>query len=287
MKGIITKGIAGFYYVKCDGQVYRCRARGIFKKKGIVPLVGDIVEISPDENSDGTVEKIFPRDNWFVRPPIANIEILAVTVSAAEPPPSTFILDRFLVMAEKHNVKSIICINKKDLAKGNEIEELRSVYKEIYPVICLCGLTGEGTDLLKDHFRGKRVAFAGPSGVGKSTILNRLLKEERAEIGEISPKTGRGKQTTRHVEIFDINGCMVYDTPGFTSFNILDADEDELSHFYPEMKEYLNKCRYDNCRHVMEPDCSVREAVELGIIKRSRYDSYVEQIKEIRKKKKY
>ena len=122
MKGIIIKGIAGFYYVKCDGEIYRCRARGVFKKKGIVPLVGDIVEISTNENSDGMVEKIFPRDNCFIRPPIANIEILAVTVSAAEPPPSTFILDRFLVMAEKHNVRPVICINKKDLAKGNEIE---------------------------------------------------------------------------------------------------------------------------------------------------------------------
>ncbi|WP_312653673.1 ribosome small subunit-dependent GTPase A [Aminipila sp.] len=285
MVGIVVKGIAGFYYVKAEDVVYQCKARGIFKKDGIKVAVGDIVEIQLNEGSDALITEIKERRNSFVRPPIVNVDCFAVVFAAANPEPNFAIIDRFLVMAEKSNTDIIICVNKIDLGKNDIIDKLKSIYQGVYPMVFLSGKTGEGIDDLKELLTGKKCALAGPSGVGKSTILNDLEPMAAVETGEISEKTKRGKHTTRHVEIFDTAfGAMIFDTPGFTSFEVLEADEQELAHLYPEMQEYLGQCKYDNCRHIKEPDCSVREAVAEGKISKSRYHSYVEQIKEIREK---
>lgn len=292
MEGTIVKGIAGFYYVRAGGSVYRCKARGAFKNQGITPQVGDRAEISPaeSEDSDAVIERIGERKNVFIRPPIANVDCFVVVMAAAQPAPNLTITDKFLIMAEKAGTDIIVCINKTDLASDEQREELENVYRDLYPVICVSGKSGEGIDRLKQMLAGRQAALAGPSGVGKSTILNRLAPGAMAETGSISGKTKRGKHTTRHSELFEIGGgAMIFDTPGFTSFEILDADEEELQYLYPEMEAYLGNCKYDNCRHRKEPSCAVREAVKAGKIHTSRYNSYLAQMEEIqrREKKKY
>ncbi|MFV0516253.1 MAG: ribosome small subunit-dependent GTPase A [Aminipila sp.] len=287
MKGIVVKGIAGFYYVKANGKVYQCKARGIFKKDGIKVAVGDIVNIELNEGSDALINEIGERKNQFIRPPIVNVDCFLVVFAATDPEPNFSIIDRFLVMAEKNNTDVIICVNKIDLAHEDRLKKIKQIYENLYPIVFISGKHGQGLEELKNMIVGKKCALAGPSGVGKSTILNAMEPQISVEIGEISEKTKRGKHTTRHSEIFDTAfGAMIFDTPGFTSFEVLDASEEELAHFYPEMQNYLGQCRYDNCRHIKEPDCSVRDAVLEGKISKSRYNSYVEQIKEIREKSK-
>lgn len=288
MKGIIVKGIGGFYFVSDGQEVVRCKARGIFKKDGFVPMVGDEVHFQKSEVGDGTIHEFLPRKNQLVRPPIANVDAVAVVISIADPEPNPYVIDRFLVMAEKNNVDIILCVNKIDLNTKHQVETIESIYKPLYPLVEVCGLTGRGVPKLKQLLQGRKVAFAGPSGVGKSTLINRLNPQVMVEMGAVSAKTGRGKHTTRHVEIFKTDfGALIFDTPGFTSFNVLEAEPDELQLFYPEMQPYRGRCKFDNCRHIHEPSCAVRNAVEENIIHPSRYASYVEQVKEVMEKKKY
>lgn len=301
LRGLIVKGIAGFYYVKSGDEVFRCKARGIFKQRDMKPAVGDhvVMEVIPD-NDDSLITEILPRKNSFIRPFIANVDCFAVVMAAARPDPVQQVLDKFLIMAEKHNTDIVICINKCDLAKdtgkakgrkaAENIARLKKIYEPIYPVVCLDSIGGDGIENLKELISGKTTALAGPSGVGKSTILNRLIPEAFAETGNISEKSQRGKHTTRHSELFTIDrskGTMIFDTPGFTSFDILEAEEDELQHLYPDISKYTGNCRYSNCRHVAEPGCEVIIAVESGDIDRSRYESYKEMLEEIRKSKQY
>lgn len=287
MNGTIFKGIAGFYYVKCEAGLIECKARGIFKNKGISPAVGDLVKISliKDERCKGIIEEIYPRKNLFIRPPIANIDTFIVVMAAAHPKPNFPVIDKFLVMADVNKTDVVICVNKTDIAKAKDIENIKETYKEVYPLVFASAKTGAGIDILKNKIAGQKAAFAGPSGVGKSSILNALLPEANAQMGEISQKTKRGRHTTRHVEIFEVDDCMVYDTPGFTSFDIMEAAEDRLDMHYPEMAVYKGCCYYDDCRHLQEPGCRVKQAVEEGIIHPSRYNSYKMQIDEIRNKK--
>jgi ribosome biogenesis GTPase len=288
MEGIVVKGIAGFYYVKTEDNVYQCKARGIFKKDGIKIAVGDLVNIEFNEGSDATITVIHERRNSFIRPPIVNVDCFAVVLAAADPEPNLMITDRFLVMAEKSNVDIILCVNKVDLARPEMLEKLKEIYGDIYPIVFLSSKIGVGMEELKELMKSKKCALAGPSGVGKSTILNALEPRLTAEIGEISEKTKRGKHTTRHVEIFDTDfGAMIFDTPGFTSFEVLEVEEDELHHLYPEMIPYLGQCKYDDCRHIKEPGCRVLEALDEGKINKSRYNSYAQQYKDIKEKKKY
>lgn len=288
MKGIIIKGIAGFYYVKTEGQIYQCKARGIFKKDGITPYVGDEVVIEKTDEGEAVVNEILPRKNSFIRPPIANVDCFVIVVAAARPDPNPDIIDKFLVMAEKSRTDIILCVNKIDLVTDEKRREIEDIYQDIYPLVSVCGKTGQGIDQLAELLKDRKSALAGPSGAGKSTLLNRLQSKYTVETGDISEKTKRGKHTTRHVEIFETDfGALLFDTPGFTSFDVLEAEEDELHYLYPEMSPLIGGCRYDNCRHLAEPDCRIREAVEKGMIHKSRYQSYVNQLKEIREKRKY
>lgn len=288
MKGIIVKGIAGFYYVKTEEKVFQCKARGIFKKDGITPYVGDEVNIEKLDDDEAVINEILPRKNSFIRPPIANVDCFVIVAAAARPDPNLDIIDKFLVMAEKSHTDIIICINKIDLVTDEKIKEIEEIYQDIYPLVSVCGKIGQGLDELADLMKGRKCALAGPSGTGKSTLLNRLQSKYTVETGDISEKTKRGKHTTRHVELFETNfGTLLFDTPGFTSFDVLEAEEDELHFLYPEMSALIGGCKYDDCRHLVEPGCCIREAVEQGKIHESRYQSYVSQLKEIREKKKY
>ncbi len=288
MEGTIVKGIGGFYYVKTADRTYQCRARGIFRKDGLTPYVGDRVEIEPQDLEEAVITRILPRKNQFIRPPVANVDCLIITAALKKPELNLYIIDRFLVMAEYHHTEIAICLNKTDLADASEIRAFQKIYEGVYPLICVSGKTGEGLSSLQEFLKGRKCAFAGPSGVGKSTLLNRLEETAMAVTGEVSEKTQRGKHTTRHVELFQLaDDSMIFDTPGFTSFEVLEPEEQELAFLYPEMIPFIGQCKYHNCRHVKEPGCEVRAAAEKGRIPPSRYDSYILQLREIKEMRKY
>ena len=268
--------------------MYECKARGIFRKKGIIPLPGDEVEISllPEEGK-ASLDRILPRKNAFDRPPVANVDLLACVIAAKHPEPNLAVLDRLTAEAEGCGAEIIICVNKADLASEALLEELRSAYEGVYPLYFISAKKGEGIDALKEAFSGKRCALTGPSGVGKSTIANRMLGSGTAKTGEISEKLRRGKNTTRHSELFMAEGFALFDTPGFTSFEMGQMDEALLDRRFPEFAPYIGKCRFNNCRHLKEPDCAVHAAVEAGNIHKSRYDSYVGIYAELKEKNTY
>lgn len=288
MDGLIIKGIGGFYYVKTSEGVFQAKGRGVFKKEGIVLAVGDEVSIDVLPDGDAVISSVKERKNHFVRPPIANVDSIVVVLAAAKPKPNFTLIDKFLIMAEKHGIEPVICINKCDLIPQEEVDSMAEIYSNAYSVVKTSSVTGQGIDELVSLISGKKVAFAGPSGVGKSSITNKIIPEANMETGGISQKTKRGKHTTRHVEIFEtLQGGLLFDTPGFTSFEILDAEEDELKELYPEIARYTGMCRFDNCRHLKEPGCAVRDAVEKGEINSKRYDSYLFHMDEIKNRKKY
>lgn len=290
MTGLIMKGIGGFYYVQTEAGLIEAKGRGIFRKDGMTLAVGDFVDmdIIDETEKKGVINEILPRKNQFIRPPIVNVDIFLIICAATRPKPNFALIDKFLVMAEMHNVEAVLCINKCDEADEEEIATLKEAYAAVYPVLCVSGRTGEGMEQLETIIAGKTAALAGPSGVGKSTMLNAMIPHANMQTGAISEKTKRGRHTTRHVELFEVEGGgKVFDTPGFTSFEIMEAGEDNLRLYYPEIERYEGQCRYDNCRHITEPDCAVREAVKNGEIPKQRYESYAANIEEIRGKKKY
>ncbi len=284
--GTIVKGIGGFYYVSTENGLYECRARGKFRKQGIKPTVGDKVKITVvNENpKEGSVDFIEERKNILVRPPVANIDCIVVVVAVTSPEPDYFMIDKLIVNAELKGIKVYIAANKTDLLSCNKIKDIYD--KSGYKVFPVCADTGEGIDELKKHLKGKITAFAGNSGVGKSSLLNRFGLE--LETGEIS-KIERGKHTTRHVELFNVDeDTFVMDTPGFSILEITECEASELKNYFNEFSKYQDGCRFNGCDHIgTKPrDCGVAKAVLDNEISKSRYESYTqlyEGLKEIKK----
>lgn len=290
MQGKIIKGIAGFYYVHVvHSGIYECKAKGVFRNKKIKPLVGDNVEfeILDEENRIGNIINIYDRKNELIRPAVSNISQALVVFAIANPMPNLNLLDRFLVMMERNGIDTIICFNKIDLVEEEEILKLRDIYvKAGYHVMFTSTKENMGIEEVLRVIDGKTTAFAGPSGVGKSSLLNALIPEANSQTGEISEKIKRGKHTTRHTEIFNVSDdTYLMDTPGFSSLYVNDFEKEELKNYFREFIEYNNGCRFTGCVHVNEPDCLVKEAVENGGINRSRYDNYILMYEEIKNKK--
>jgi len=286
MRGKILKGIAGFYYIETsDEKIYECTAKGIFRKDNIKPLVGDdaIIDIIDEEKRLGNITGILPRKSGLLRPPVANVDQAVILFAIVKPNPSFNLLDRFLIMMRGQNLPVIICFNKQDIATKEEQEELTKAYEKCgYKVLFISVKEEKGLDALKELLKGKTTALAGPSGVGKSSLLNKLVPDADMQIGELSKKIERGKNTTRHSELFfvkelsdgDSFNTFVIDTPGFTSLELRDVTKDNLMEYYPEFKEYEPDCRFGGCAHIAEPDCGVKKALEEGKISKVRYENY-------------
>lgn len=291
MQGKIIKGIAGFYYVYTPMGLVECKAKGIFRKEQIKPLVGDLVEIelTDEEKLFGNIVKIIPRKNTLIRPASANIDQALIIFAIVKPDPNYNLLDRFLITMEQQKLPAIICFNKKDIATQEEREELVSAYGGCgYEVLFVSGKQNDGLDEIKAHLKGKTTVVAGPSGVGKSTIINALYPDAQMETGEISRKIERGKHTTRHAQLFALSeDTFIMDTPGFTSLNLGEMEKEELQGFYPEFAEYEKDCKFGGCAHISEPVCGVKDALAEGKISRVRYDNYVLLYEEVKGRKKY
>ena len=277
MTGTIMKGIGGFYYVKCGETVYSCRARGRFRKDGQTPMVGDKVkiEITDDEVKEGYIIEIAPRKNWFVRPPVANIDMLLVTFAVREPDPALELIDKLTVSALFQRVDCAVCINKMELNRDKAADLAKEYALAGFSVVVCSAKTGEGVDNLKSLLKGKVTALAGSSGVGKSSLLNAMGENFSLKTGTVSDKIKRGKHTTRHTELFPLSfGGFVFDTPGFGSFDVEKMKAQDLSDLFPEISKNAGQCRFPGCRHITEPNCSVKEALEKGEIGQNRYKSY-------------
>ena len=287
MTGYITKGIGGFYYVKTSEGIVECKPRGIFRKQKITPVAGDVVTLET-ENGGAVIAAIAPRRNVFVRPPMANLDVLFLVASTTQPTPSTLVLDKLSAIAVDKGVQPVIVCTKGDLA---EAEFLRSAYeKSTLPFIRIDYATGEGLDDIKHWINGRLCAFCGNSGVGKSTLLNTLAPALHRETGQISQKLGRGRHTTREVEIFEICGGRLADTPGFASLEaqkLCRIPKDDLQHTFPEFGPYFGQCRFTGCSHRSETGCAVREAVEAGTISKTRYASYLAMYEEANARKEW
>lgn len=274
--GRIIRSISGFYDVQTERGLIRCRARGILRKEGSTPLTGDMAEISVEQGK-GMVEMLLPRKNSFVRPAVANVDALVVFAANVNPVTEPYLIDRVAAIAGDQNVPVYLCVNKCDL---DPAEDLVRIYEHAgFPVICTSAETGEGVEDLLRLLKGKLTAFTGNSGVGKSSILNRLAPELRLPTGEVSEKLGRGRHTTRHVELYALGeDTYVADTPGFSAFDTDQMDvilKENLQYAFPDFGKFLGKCRFDDCTHRKEPDCAVRAACETGEIEKTRYESYL------------
>ena len=292
MQGIIVKGIAGFYYVRCtDGIVYECKAKGVFRKDHKKPLVGDRVsmDILDQDKALGHILEIMDRKNELIRPAVANIDQAMVIFAAAHPMPNLGLLDRFLIQMEHYNIPTIICFNKVDLVSNADLEYLQQVYEKAgYRTVLISAKKEQGIDLVRELLRGKVTTVAGPSGVGKSTLINLLQDRVIMETGSVSEKIARGKHTTRHSELLEIDrDTFIFDTPGFSSLDVSYLLPEELENCFPEVRRYRDKCRFLGCAHIHEPDCGVKQALTLGEVSKERYDDYVNLYAECKNKRRY
>ena len=276
MQGTIIKSLAGFYYVEADGQVYQTRARGNFRKKGQTPYVGDLVDFSAEDQSEGYILKIHERKNSLVRPPIVNIDQAVVIMSAKEPDFNANLLDRFLVLLEQKTIEPLIYISKLDLLEDrSQLDAFKAIYEKIgYPFLY-------SLEELLPHLDKKVTVFMGQTGVGKSTLLNRIAPELALETGQISDSLGRGRHTTRAVSFYNVNGGKIADTPGFSSLDYEVKESELLNDCFPELAEISQGCKFRTCTHTHEPACAVKLALESGQVAQSRYDNYLQFLSEI------
>ncbi len=292
MQGKIIKGIAGFYYVHVEGHgVYECKAKGIFRKDNIKPLVGDnvLVDVLDEGEMAGNIREILCRRNALLRPAVANVDQALIIFAIVKPNPNFNLLDRFLIRMERQKLPTVICFNKQDIASPEEKEALRQSYETCgYEVLFVSALENEGLEQVKEVLSGKTTTVAGPSGVGKSSLINRLSPKANMETGEISAKIERGRHTTRHSEMIALgDGSYIVDTPGFTSLDISEITKEELGQYYPEFTKYEPSCRFRGCAHMSEPTCGVKEAVSEGKISPVRYGNYRVLYEELKGRKRY
>ena len=286
VEGIIIKGIGGFYYVEAAGEIYECKARGVFRKSGIKPLAGDKVKISINDNAENTIDEIKPRSSVLIRPPVANVDRLFIVSSVCEPKPVLLIIDRMTALAVNQGIEPVVVFTKNDLESADEyIEIYRKAGIKAFSVSCI---NGEGVEDVKEALKGHISAFCGNSGVGKSSLLNAIDPELGLKTGEISDKLGRGRHTTRHSELFKVEGGYVADTPGFSSFETDETEpilKDDLPFAFKEFEKYIGECKFTSCLHTKDKGCRIIQAVEEGDIPVSRHESYcfmMEQAKNIK-----
>ena len=276
MQGKVVKGIGGFYFVYDGDKIIRGNARKNLRKRKDILYVGDLVEYDlRQEDKECIITAVCERKNFLSRPPVSNLDQIVIVFASTNPNPNYVIIDKLTAAAYQKNIDVVICITKPDITDQDLLQKQKDIYHRAFPVVIVNGKTGAGIEKLRALISGKNVALAGPSGAGKSTITNWLIGEDDAETGTISVKTGRGRHTTRHVEIFPLqDGTNVYDTPGFTALALSKMNPTEVRKLFPEMTDYQQECQYRDCLHLNEPNCAVRNAVENGAISRSRYLSY-------------
>ncbi|MEL7646955.1 MAG: ribosome small subunit-dependent GTPase A [Sedimentibacter sp.] len=291
INGIIIRGVGGNYYVDTGRSIIECRARGLFRLKNIKPMVGDrvLVRITEEDENSGYIEEIEERSNEIKRPPVANVQQLLIFFAVTNPEPSFLLLDKLLIAAETNSLKPVICFNKCDLAQDDRKKELENIFVNTgYQVVFTSKHDEESIEALKNILKDKLSVFSGPSGVGKSSVMNAVQPDFMLKTGEISEKLKRGKHTTRHAEIYRLGfGGYVVDTPGFSSFELEGVTEYQLKELYPEIKKFDSGCRFSDCLHYKEPGCVIKEAVEEGLISETRYNNYVRLLEEIKKAKIY
>lgn len=280
MEGTIVKGIGGLYFVSTEEGIHECKARGKFRHKGLKPIIGDEVIIEKD-GDEGVITDILPRRNQLLRPVVSNVTQAFVVVTFKNPDLNEELLYKFLLLCEYNKVRPVICFNKMDLCEGESLPMGENLKDIGYEVLYIQGKNGVGIAGLKERIDNNITVFCGPSGVGKSTILNQIIGREAMKTGEISDKLKRGKHTTRHSELMPVQHGFLVDTPGFSSLELDFIEKEELKYLFPEFEDYENQCRFNNCMHHKEPSCAVKEALEKGKIKRDRYDFYIKTLNEI------
>lgn len=291
MQGKIIRGIGGFYYINAGNSIYECKAKGSFRKDGIRPLVGDdcIIDILDEKNRLANITSILPRHSEIIRPAVANVDQAMIIFAISRPEPNFNLLDRFIIQISHKDLPCIIVINKMDLADDDQRREIEEAY-----VACGCRVVftsvsnREGVEEIRKLIKGKTTTVAGPSGVGKSSMINLLQSAVKMQTGVLSDKIDRGKHTTRHSELIPIDeDTYILDTPGFSSLNLFDVSTDTLKDYYYEFEDYAAECRFLDCKHISEPDCGVKKAVESGEVSRLRYENYLTLYRECKEKRKY